>query len=190
MSTTRHLKPQPLVAIAILMVAVLTGFSGFAGFGNFPGLAGILRLAGVNSPGLRAEPGTVDLVVRVIDGDTILLERLGRVRLIGIDTPETVDPRRPVERFGKEASDFTRQLLAGKRVRVEYDGPRKDAYNRTLAYIFLLDGTFVNAEIVRQGYGFAYTRFPFKHLDEFRRYERDARDHHRGLWADESALKP
>ena len=123
------------------------------------------------------------LVTRVVDGDTVVLERIGTVRLIGVDTPETVDPRRPVQRFGREASEFTRTLVEGKRVRIEYDRDRTDRYGRTLAYLHLPDGTFVNAEIVRQGYGFAYTRFPFRHVEAFRRYEREARERQRGLWA-------
>ncbi len=72
-------------------------------------------------------------------------------------------------------------------MRLEFDQANskighKDRYNRTLAYVFLEDGTFLNAEIVKQGYGHAYTRFPFKYLDEFRRYEREAREQRRGLW--------
>lgn len=122
-------------------------------------------------------------VVRVVDGDTLVVAGVGPVRLIGVDTPESVDPRRPVQGFGREAAAFTERLVAGRRVRLEYDWQRRDAYGRTLAYVFLPDGTFVNAEIVRQGYGFAYTRFPFKYLDEFRRLEREAREHGRGLWA-------
>lgn len=130
-----------------------------------------------------AAQGQTFLVTRVVDGDTVVVEGIGTVRLIGVDTPETVDPRRPVQRFGKEASAFARTLLAGKRVRVAYDRDRTDRYGRTLAYLYLLDGTFVNAEIVRQGYGFAYTRYPFTHLEAFRQHERAAREHQRGLWA-------
>ncbi len=121
-------------------------------------------------------------VVRVVDGDTLLLDRRERVRLIGVDTPETVDPRRPVQRFGKEASAFTKRMVEGKKVRLEYDQDRKDRYGRTLAFVYLEDGTFLNAEIVKQGYGFAYTQFPFKYLEEFRGYEREAREAQRGLW--------
>ena len=124
-------------------------------------------------------------VVRVVDGDTLLLDRKERVRLIGVDTPETVDPRRPVERFGKEASAFTKRMAEGEKVRLEYDQDRKDRFGRTLAYVYLEDGTFLNAEIVKQGYGHAYTRFPFKYLDEFRDYEREAREAQRGLWKPE-----
>ena len=131
------------------------------------------------------------LVERVVDGDTIIVSGLGRIRLIGVDTPETVDPRRPVEFFGREASAFTKRMLDGKRVRLEYDWERTDKYGRTLAYVHLPDGTLVNAEIIRQGYGHAYTRFPFKYLDEFRQYEREAREAGRGLWGGPTAdLQP
>ena len=129
-------------------------------------------------PGLAAG----QRVERVVDGDTIIVGGVGRVRLIGVDTPESVDPRRPVEFFGKEASAFTRRLVEGKRVRLAYDWERTDRYGRTLAYVYLPDGTFLNAEIIRQGYGHAYTRFPFEHLDRFRRLEREARQAGLGLW--------
>ena len=68
-------------------------------------------------------------------------------------------------------------------MRLEYDFQRQDRYGRTLAYVFLEDGTFINAEIVRQGYGFAYTGFPFRYLEDFRAHEREARASGRGLWA-------
>lgn len=122
------------------------------------------------------------LVTRVIDGDTLQLSTRERIRLIGVDTPETKDPRRPVQRFGKEAAAFTRRMVEGKRVRLDYDSARRDRYGRTLAYVYLEDGAFLNAEIIRQGYGFAYTRFPFKYLEEFRKLEREAREARRGLW--------
>lgn len=123
------------------------------------------------------------IVERVIDGDTLVITDVGTVRLIGVDTPETVHPSRPVERFGAEASAFLRGLVLGKSVHVDYDQRRVDRYGRTLAYVYLLPGMlFVNLEIVRQGYGFAYTAFPFRYMAEFRAAERDARDHSRGLW--------
>lgn len=121
-------------------------------------------------------------VIRVVDGDTIVLDGNEKVRLIGVDTPETKHPRKPIEYFGKEASAFTTKMAEGKKVRIEYDWQRLDKYGRTLAYVYLEDGTFLNAEIVKQGYGHAYTRFPFKYLEEFRQYEREARENNRGLW--------
>ena len=121
-------------------------------------------------------------VKRVIDGDTILLTNGERVRLIGVDTPETKHPQKPVERFGKEAYLFTKKMVEGKEVRLKYDWPRKDKHDRLLAYVYLLNGTFLNAEIIKQGYGFAYTKYPFKYMEEFRQYEREARENKRGLW--------
>jgi len=127
-------------------------------------------------------------IKRVVDGDTLVLENGERVRLIGVDTPETKHPNKPVQRFGKEATAFTQKMVQGKSVRIEFEqgyAPtrHKDRYGRTLAYVFLEDGTFLNAEIVKQGYGHAYTRFPFRYLKEFRQLEREAREQGRGLWA-------
>ena len=129
-----------------------------------------------------SKAGDLAIVKRAVDGDTLLLTNGERVRLIGVDTPETKHPKKPVERFGKEAYLFTKKMVEGKEVRLEYDWPRRDKYKRLLAYVYLMDGTFLNAEIVKQGYGFAYTRFPFKYLEEFRRYEREARENGKGLW--------
>jgi micrococcal nuclease len=130
------------------------------------------------------------ICTRVIDGDTIVLDGNETVRLIGVDTPETKDPRKPVQYFGQEAYEFTRSLVEGKKVRLEYDWEKKDKYNRTLAYVYLEDGTFLNAEIIKQGYGFAYTQFPFKYLEQFREYEKVARENNRGLWASKEEVKP
>jgi micrococcal nuclease len=121
-------------------------------------------------------------VKRVVDGDTLLLANDEWVRLIGVDTPETKHPQKPIERFGKEASLFTKEMVEGKEVRLEYDWQRRDKYNRLLAYVYLSDGTFLNAEIIKQGYGFAYTKYPFKYLEDFREYEREARENKKGLW--------
>lgn len=103
-------------------------------------------------------------VKRVIDGHTLLLTNGERVRLIGVDTPETKHPQKPVQRFGKEAFLFTKRMAEGKEVRLEYDQQRRDKYRRLLAYVYLQDGTFLNAEIIKQGYGFAYTKYPFRYI--------------------------
>ena len=125
------------------------------------------------------------LCTKVTDGDTIVLRingRKERVRLIGVDTPETVHPTKQVEYFGKEASNFSRKMVEGKMVHLEYDWQRKDRYGRLLAYVYLEDGTFINAEIIKQGFGYAYTKHPFRYLKEFRSYEKQAREGKRGLW--------
>jgi len=120
----------------------------------------------------------------VIDGDTIVLESGEKVRLIGVDTPELHHPKKPVQYYAKEAKEFTKSLVEGKDVRLKYDWQRKDKYGRALAYIYLKDGTFLNIEIIKQGYGFAYTKFPFKYMEDFRRYEREARENKKGLWGE------
>lgn len=119
----------------------------------------------------------------VIDGDTIVLDGGEHVRLIGVDTPEKDDERPAVRQLARQASSFTRGQVAGRRVRLEYDQTRYDRYHRTLAYVYLEDGTMLNAEIVRRGYGFAYVRFPFRYMAEFRAYERAAREGGAGLWS-------
>ena len=85
-----------------------------------------------------------------MDGDTLVLDGGERVRLIGVDTPETVHPNKPVERFGKEASAFTKELTDGKRVRLEFEqgSARTDRYGRTLAYVYLEDGRLVKSSVV------------------------------------------
>jgi micrococcal nuclease len=123
--------------------------------------------------------------VRVVDGDTLVLDGGERVRLIGVDTPELHHPRKPVEYFAQEASDYVRRRVQGQRVRLEYDQQRRDRYGRTLAYVFMVDGTLLNLRIIEQGYGFAYTKYPFRsdYMARFRAAERAARTGSRGLWA-------
>ena len=121
------------------------------------------------------------------DGDTITINMNGtqeKVRLIGVDTPETQDPRKPVQCFGKAASDFTKNLIGNNNVRLEADplNTNRDRYDRLLRYVYLPNGQLVNAEIIKQGYGFAYTSFPFEKKDEFKAYETQARDSNTGLW--------
>lgn len=127
------------------------------------------------------------LVTEVVDGDTVHVGRGWRrtsVRLIGVDAPETVHPERPVGFYGPEAAAFTRRSLEGRWVRLEFEPEDLvDRYGRLLAYLFLEDGTLFNPELVRQGYARAYTRFPFRYRQEFRRAERQAREAGQGLWA-------
>ena len=132
-------------------------------------------------------------VLRVVDGDTIvvLAEKTktsistAKVRLIGVDTPETVHPTKPVERYGKEASTFLTNLLKGEKVYLLYEGtiPKKDTYGRVLAYVYRApNGLFVNAEIIRQGYGHAYVDYPFKYMEQFKKIQRFAMEAKKGLW--------
>lgn len=127
------------------------------------------------------------VVIKVIDGDTIDVSRPGgtdkeRVRLIGVDTPETKDPRKPVQCFGQEAAAFTGQLK-GRTVWLEYDIQKTDRYGRTLAYVFLDDGAFFNLILVEEGYAQPMTIPPnVKYSEQFLEASRSARDAGRGLW--------
>lgn len=133
-------------------------------------------------------------VVRVTDGDTIRVRLDGKelaVRYIGIDTPETVDPRRDVQCFGREASAFNAQLVGGKTVELERDVSETDRFGRLLRYVYV-DGRMVNEELVRNGYATA-TSYPpdVKYQDRFLALEREARAKGTGLWAEGAcALTP
>lgn len=121
-------------------------------------------------------------VTRVVDGDTIEIEGGQKVRYIGIDTPETVDPRKEVQCFGKEASAKNKQLVEGKEVSLEKDVSETDKYGRLLRYVYL-GKIFVNDYLVREGYAHASSYPPdVKYQDQFLQAEREAREAKRGLW--------
>lgn len=136
------------------------------------------------------------LVTRVVDGDTLVLENKERVRLIGIDTPEmhesdklfkdaqrTNQDAAAIQELGKRSFSFTRELAEGKRVRLEFDVEKKDKYKRLLAYVYLEDGTFVNAQIIKEGYASLMTYPPnIKYVDLFKELYKQARESKRGLW--------
>lgn len=131
----------------------------------------------------------VDLVTisRVVDGDTFYYEEnglKGEVRMLGIDTPETVDPRKPVQCFGKEASDETKQLLEGKTAILKKDtvGDDLDKYKRQLRYVYLTNGTFINEYLVAEGYAHATPQYKFDLKDHFVDLENQARIAEKGLW--------
>ena len=106
-----------------------------------------------------------------------------KVRYIGVDTPETHHPMRGVEHYGMEASEANRKLVDGKTVRLEFDVQQLDRYGRTLAYVYLEDGTFVNAWLVENGYAMVMTVPPnVKHQELFLKLQREAREAGRGLW--------
>ena len=152
----------------------------------------------------RSEPGGYEeaTVTHVVDGDTIDVEITGRsdgpgagataigseyrVRLIGIDTPETVKPDTPVQCFGREASAAAHALLDGADVRLVKDVEETDQYDRLLRYVYIGD-EMANARLVVNGYAYAYTFPPdVRHADLFVQLQRDAREHSRGLWSPDS----
>lgn len=179
----RRLLRRALWVCAGVTAAVALGVADRAGlFG---------RAAGSDELTYHEKTFTVD---RVVDGDTLDLDhpdatrrkRTTRVRLLGIDTPETVRPNTPVQHFGPEASAFTRQMAAGKRlgVRLVADGRTRGTHGRLLAYLILDDGRMLNRLLVQEGYAYADPRYPHPLRAEFLAAMAEARKAHRGLWAE------
>ncbi len=129
-------------------------------------------------------------IVKVIDGDTVSVDIDGKVeiiRLIGIDSPESVDPREKIECFGKEATEEAKRLLIGKKVSLKSDTTQgdRDKYRRLLRYVFLEDGQNFNKLMIESGYAHEFTyRAPYKYQAEFKLAENEAREKKLGLWAD------
>ncbi len=128
-------------------------------------------------------------VVEVVDGDTIKIARDGRtetLRLIGLDTPETKDPRKPVQCFGEEASARAKKLLEGNKVRITQDPTQdtRDKYGRMLAYVWTEGGTLYNYRMILDGYAHEYTYdVPYQQQARFKRAEAQAREEGRGFWS-------
>jgi micrococcal nuclease len=128
-------------------------------------------------------------ITDVVDGDTVKININGIIetlRLIGLDTPETVDPRKEVQCFGKEASNKGKELLTGKKVRIEKDSTQgdKDKYGRTLAYIYTESGIFYNKYMIEQGYAHEYTyNSAYKYQAEFKQAQKTAEANKVGLWS-------
>lgn len=146
---------------------------------NNSGQAGRNSDAGVNS-------AKSFKVIRVIDGDTIKVDfddKPESVRFIGINTPEINQAPQDTVAYGKSAADFVKKLLKGKKVRLAFDIRKRDKYGRLLAYVYTEDGTFVNAELVRQGFALAKTVPPDVRYEAlFTVLQREARKNYKGLW--------
>lgn len=126
-------------------------------------------------------------VVRVVDGDTFVYlsgDEEKTVRLLGVNTPETKDPRKPVQCFGIEASNEARRLLSGNNVRLVTDkiGDSIDKYGRELRYVYLSDGTMLNEHLVAEGFAHATPEYSFSQKDHFVNLENEARMTKKGLW--------
>ncbi|MBQ7170012.1 MAG: thermonuclease family protein [Synergistaceae bacterium] len=179
------IKLEPKKAIVIIIIAAIAYIFGGESVFNFSG----------------NEAGNQDFVqaviVRAVDGDTAVVKVDGqerRVRFLGVDTPETVHPNKPVQYYGKEASSYTKESLNGKRVWLEYDANPQDRYGRHLAYIWLNNPKTINEAAIREnmfnaklllgGYAKVMIIRPNKRYEsEFRKFEAEARQDKRGLWA-------
>lgn len=167
---------------------------------------GVAVLAGqltVNQTGVglfkqQSSNGEYHRVIKVYDGDTVKLDNGLHVRLIGIDTPESHDnlkmgrdvkklkkSKKILLKMGQQAAAYTTQLLEGQQVRLVFDVEPHDRYERTLAYLYLPDGTFVNEKIIREGYAYPLTVPPnVKYAHLFQQWFEEAREAKRGLWGE------
>lgn len=178
--TARYLGRKALAALAVPLVLIALCLAD-RWFGT----------ARTGSDDRRTYDGCSFTVTRVVDGDTLDVDAPDaqrahtRIRLWGVDTPETVKPNTPPQHFGREAGDFTRRTCTGKLVRLEL-GPHRtrDRYGRLLAYVYLPDGRLLNSVLVEAGYGYADPRFGHSRLAEFHRLQSKARRARAGLWKD------
>jgi micrococcal nuclease len=128
-------------------------------------------------------------VTKVVDGETIWVDNNGqrmKIRMIGLDTPESVDPRKPVQCFGLEASAQAKTILGGQSVYLETDPSQDsvDRYGRTLAYVWTTSGRLFNLDMIADGYAHEYTYdLPYRYQQDFRAAEDDAQAQERGLWS-------
>lgn len=164
-----------LLALIVVVLSSCIGGSGKASASDYP-----VMPQGVQGP---------FTVTKVVDGDTIHVEANGqrlKIRMIGLDTPETVDPRKPVQCFGREASAEAKTILGGQQVYLETDPSQDtvDKYGRTLAYVWTASGRLFNLDMIADGYAFEYTyHLPYRYQADFTAAENDARTHERGLWS-------
>lgn len=110
-----------------------------------------------------------------------MLETGETVRLVGVDTPESVHPSKGVEPYGKEAAEFTREQVQGDRVRVEF-APGTDKYGRRLGYVWYDGRRCLNVQLLRKGLAQVYVEFPFSRMAAYVEYEREAREKRVGIW--------
>ncbi len=181
--------PYSLIVVALLLVVLFFIWR-------------IISLSGLYLTALNPFKGRFARIVKVVDGDTIVIgsltnkKRRTKVRLIGIDTPESLRSLyQDVMPFGEEASRYTKKRLPqGRRVILIYDKESKDKFERTLAYIYLMNGEFFNETLVKKGYAFA-ERYPpnVKYSEHFSALEAQAKSQKLGLWKlyqDKQTLKP
>jgi micrococcal nuclease len=178
----RNLLSKKNISLITTVLALVIAFGQTQGWWQFaqPAADTVTQSASENQPGLYA-------IDHFIDGDTISVKMNGKaesVRMIGVDTPETHKPNTPVQCYGPAASAYTKNLIGDNKVRLEADptNQNRDRYNRLLRYVYLPNNKLVNRELVANGYGFAYTSFPFQKKAEFVTLEKQAKDAAKGLW--------
>jgi len=180
MSFSTFLKKYKIKSIIIAIIIASTGGAGYVSTNTVKQKNYIPEI----------EPNKQYEVIKVVDGDTFNVKVDGytvKVRLIGVDTPETVDPRKVVQCFGKEASSMAKQLLTKHTVTLDTDPTQEksDKYGRLLAYVHNDEDIFINSYMIEKGYAHEYTyNIPYKYQKEFKDLEKQAREGKLGLWGE------
>lgn len=169
-----------LLGSALLLVVYFGQAHGWFGPAASKAVQSASTAVVTNDPGLYS-------IDHFIDGDTIAIKMSGKtesIRMIGVDTPETHKPNSPVQCYGPAAAAFTKSLIGTQQVRLASDpeSTNRDRYNRLLRYVYVPDGRMVETELIKGGYGFAYTAFPFTKTDEFVAAQSAAKTASNGLW--------
>ena len=192
----RRLKKKYQAVILVALIGVfLGGYEGFKGFDSLIGVIGGTQKSTESrssNTNTNAEAGELYTVVKVADGDTFTIETGEKVRLIGVDTPESVSPSAAKNvPFGKEVSEYVKEQLLDKQVRLEFDTQRADRYGRLLAYVYLEDGTFLNELLVEKGYARVMTVPPnVAYQEVFLKAEEGAKESGTGVWKDYANIFP
>jgi micrococcal nuclease len=178
-------------------VAVVAGFAlGFVVARSMGRKDATAALPGNSSPAparqpvAEVQPNEFNRVTRILRADTVEVDGVGPVRMIGVETPDGKTPREIYAAHGQNALNFVEKSLLNQEVRLEFDpanaGRNKDESGQTLAYVYLRDGTLINSEIIKQGLGFVRTIDQFKLSESFRAQEREAMQSMRGVWGSSS----
>jgi micrococcal nuclease len=174
---SKHMRKQ-VISVATALIVIILAVCQQMGW--LPSSAQTTQKATTSQPGMYA-------IDHFIDGDTIAVNMNGKVesvRMIGVDTPETHKPNTPVQCYGPAAAAFTKNAIGSSRVRLASDSKStdRDRYNRLLRYVYLPDGRLLDELLVQNGYGFAYTQFPFTKSDQFSADQDSAKATNKGLW--------
>lgn len=187
----KHIKL--IIGGAVVVVGLITGVVSKEEVLNELGLGNLISASSETNNNTVTSTDISELnkyeVISVTDGDTFKIDYNGeekKVRLIGVDTPESVSPNKEKNNnYGKEASNYTKERLEGQYVSIEFDVQETDQYGRFLAYVYLEDGTMYNKELLEKGYAQVATYPPnVKYVEEFEEIQKNARENNIGFWAE------
>lgn len=186
----KHIKL--IIGGAVVIVGLITGALSKEEVLNELGLGNLISASSETKTSLSTDISELNKyeVIVVTDGDTFKIDYKGeekKVRLIGVDTPESVSPNKEKNNnYGKEASNYTKEKLEGQYIYLEFDVQQTDKYGRFLAYVYLEDGTMYNKELLEKGYAQVATYPPnVKYVDEFEEIQKQARKNNIGFWAED-----